>query len=148
MKTNIVIFEMNPEVLDVFRVPETAVSAEVLNALAGLYFNCDDVTDEDWSNFDVVNVAVSEEMRASNGVEKLDFPFQPLPGLTVEELLKPFQDFWSSLPETLSIRRFPFFPVCDLAESYCFGLIHDEADCDPVHEVDSPDDDPKSCYHC
>ena len=44
---------------------------------------CDDVTDEDWSNFDVVNVAVSEEMRASNGVEKLDFPFQPLPGETV-----------------------------------------------------------------
>jgi hypothetical protein len=83
VKTNIVIFEMNPEVLDVFRVPETAVSAEVLNALAGLYFNCDDVTDEDWSNFDVVNVAVSEEMRASNGVEKLDFPFQPLPGETV-----------------------------------------------------------------
>lgn len=73
---------------------------------------------------------------------------KPLTGLTVEELLKPFQDFWSSLPETLSIRRFPFFQVCDLAESYCFGLIHDEADCDPVHEVDSPDDDPKSCYHC
>ena len=61
MKTNIVIFEMNPEVLDVFRVPETAVSAEVLNALAGLYFNCDDVTDEDWSNFDVVNVAVAQD---------------------------------------------------------------------------------------
>lgn len=83
MKTNIVIFEMNPVVLFVFRVPETAVSAEVLNALAGLYFNRDVVTDEDWSNFNVVNVAASEDMRASNGVEKLDFPFQPLPGETV-----------------------------------------------------------------
>ncbi len=83
MKTNIVIFEINPEHLDVFRVPESAVPAATLQALAGIFFNCDDVTDEDWSNFDVVNVAVSEEMRASNGVEKLDFPFQPLPGETV-----------------------------------------------------------------
>lgn len=83
MKTNIVIFEMNPEVLDVFRVPETAVSADVLNAIVGLFFNCDDATDEDWANFEVVNVALSEEMRASNGVEKLDFPFQTLPGETV-----------------------------------------------------------------
>ena len=46
-------------------------------------FNCDDVTDEDWSNFDVVNVALSDEARSLNGVEKLDFPFQPLPGETV-----------------------------------------------------------------
>ena len=53
-----------------------------------------------------------------------------------------------SLPDSGSIRRAPFFAVCDLAESYCFGLIYDEADCDPDHEVDSPDDDPKSCYHC
>ena len=83
MKTNIVIFENNPEHLDVFRVPETAVSAELLNALAGLYFNCDDVTDEDWSNFEAVNVALSEELRPLNGVEKLDFPFQTLPGETV-----------------------------------------------------------------
>ena len=35
---------------------------------------------------------------------------KPLTGLTVEELLKPFQDFWSSLPETLSIRRFHSSP--------------------------------------
>lgn len=71
-----------------------------------------------------------------------------LSGLTLEEILKPFRDFWNQLPESKAIRRDPFFDVCDLAEAYCFGLIHDEADCDPVHEVDSPDDDPKSCYHC
>lgn len=64
---------------------------------------------------------------------------KPLTGSTIEELLKPFQDFWSSLPESMAIRRSPFFAVCDLAEVYAFGLIHDEADCDPVHEVDSPD---------
>ena len=83
MKTNIVIFELNPEVLNVYRVPETAVPAELLNSLAGLYFNCGDVTDEDWSNFEALNIALSDEARPLNGVEKLDFPFQPLPGETV-----------------------------------------------------------------
>ena len=83
MKTNIVIFEMNPEILDVFRVPETVVSADVLNAVAGLFFNCDNATEEDWANFEIVSTALSKEMRTSNGVEKLEFPFQPLPGETV-----------------------------------------------------------------
>lgn len=83
MKTNIVIFENNPEHLDVFRVPESAVPAATLQALAGIFFNCDDASDEDWENFNVVSNALAVEASASNGVEKLEFPFQPLPGETV-----------------------------------------------------------------
>lgn len=83
MKTNIVIFENNPEHLDVFRVPESTVPAATLQALAGICFNCEYVSDEDWSNFEAVNVALSEELRPLNGVEELKFPFQPLPGETV-----------------------------------------------------------------
>ena len=66
---------------------------------------------------------------------------KPLTGLTVEELLKPFQDFWDSLPDSGTVRRFPFFPVCDLAESYCFGLIYDDGEFDAAHEIDSPEGD-------
>ena len=83
MKTNIVIFENNPEHLDVFRVPESAVPAATLQALAGIFFNFDDASDEDWENFNVVSNAIAVEASESNGVEKLEFPFQPLPGETV-----------------------------------------------------------------
>lgn len=83
MKTNIVIFENNPETLNVYRVPETTVSEETLKALSGLFFNCGDVTDEDWANFEIVNIALSEGCPATNGVEELEFPFTPLPGETV-----------------------------------------------------------------
>lgn len=83
MKTNIVIFEMKPEVLDVYRVPETIVPFETLKSLSGLVFNCDNVTDEDWLNFDVLDTALSEEIRKLNGVEKLNFPLTPLPDETV-----------------------------------------------------------------
>ena len=84
MKTNIVIFEINPEHLDVFRVPESTVPAATLQALAGICFNCDDdASVEDWENFHVVDHALAVEARATNGVEELKFPFQPLPGETV-----------------------------------------------------------------
>ncbi len=83
MKTNIVIFEMNPEHLHVFRVPESAVPTATLQALAGIFFNYDGATVEDWDNFNVVSDALAAEARAANGVEKLEFPFQPLPGETV-----------------------------------------------------------------
>jgi len=35
------------------------------------------------------------------------------------ELLKPFQLFWEALPDSKSIRRMPFWRICDLAELYC-----------------------------
>lgn len=97
-----------------------------------------------------VQVVIDEIFREDYYVMKWDVVkhTKPLTGLTVEELLKPFQDFWSSLPDSKAARRFPYFLVCDLAESYCYDLIHDEADCRPIPQVDSPDDDPKSCYHC
>lgn len=32
-----------------------------------------------------------------------------------------FQKFWEALPDNKSIRRYPFFTICDLAEYYCEG---------------------------
>lgn len=61
-----------------------------------------------------------------------------LSGMVLEEMLKPFQDFWDALPDSKSVRRAPFFDVCDLAEAYCFDLIH-EVD-DLAHELDTPDE--------
>lgn len=46
---------------------------------------------------------------------------KPLEECSTEELLRPFQDFWSLLPDSRSCRREPFFAICDLAEEYCFG---------------------------
>lgn len=63
---------------------------------------------------------------------------KPLTGLTLEEILKPFQDFWNQLPDSKAVRRAPFFDVCDLAEAYCFGLIHEVEEL--AHELDCPDE--------
>jgi hypothetical protein len=46
---------------------------------------------------------------------------KPLEECSKAELLEPFQDFWEELPDNLSIRREPFFQVCELAEEFCFG---------------------------
>ena len=51
---------------------------------------------------------------------------KPLVECSKDELLKPFQDFWEELPDDPSIRRGPFFEICDLAERYCFSV--DEGD--------------------
>lgn len=32
-----------------------------------------------------------------------------------------FQHLWSALPDNKSIRSYPFFTLCDLAEFYCEG---------------------------
>lgn len=37
-----------------------------------------------------------------------------------------FQKFWEALPDNKSIRVYPFFTVCDLAEFYCEGDFYDE----------------------
>ena len=62
---------------------------------------------------------------------------KPLSAHTLDSLLKPFQDFWNMLPESKSIRRVPFFGVCDLAEAYCFDLVHEPDEL--AHVVDTPD---------
>lgn len=46
---------------------------------------------------------------------------QPITELEKRDILKPFQDFWNTLPDTPYIRREPFFAICDLAEEYMFG---------------------------
>lgn len=61
-----------------------------------------------------------------------------LSGLTLEGLLKPFQDFWNQLPESKAIRRDPFFDVFELAEAYCFDLTHEVEEL--AHELDTPDE--------
>lgn len=37
---------------------------------------------------------------------------------TIEEMMKFWHDFWWNLPDSGSIRREPFFKVCDIAEVY------------------------------
>lgn len=86
MKTNIVIFEINPEHLDVFRVPESTVPAATLRRCKRLPVFASTATtrrSKTGKNFHVVNDALAVEARATNGVEELKFPFQPLPGETV-----------------------------------------------------------------
>lgn len=53
---------------------------------------------------------------------------KPLSECDRAELLWPFQAFWERLPDDKSIRRGPFFTICDLAEAYCFGDEDDGVD--------------------
>lgn len=46
----------------------------------------------------------------------------PLATLEAPVAYKVFQDFWDALPDVSSIRRGPFFAVCDMAEKYCLML--------------------------
>lgn len=46
---------------------------------------------------------------------------KPLDECNRNELLTPFQAFWEALPQSMNIRRQPFFTVCDLAEELLFG---------------------------
>ncbi len=49
----------------------------------------------------------------------------PLTALTPAQGYKMFQDFWEALPDNKSIRRNPFYLICDLAEKYCLELAGD-----------------------
>jgi hypothetical protein len=53
--------------------------------------------------------------------DRVKNPIPPSEAKTREEILKQFQDFWEALPDSPEIRTGAFFPICDLAEEYCFG---------------------------
>ena len=80
MKTNLVIFEMNPEQLNVYRVPETVMTPDELLSIAGVAFNCDDASEEQWATFNELSEALTDEEMEANGVKFLEFPLSPLPG--------------------------------------------------------------------
>ena len=80
MNANIVVFEMNPEHLDVFRIPDNVMTPRELEALTGVAFNCDDASEEEWALYEKFSETVAEDTMALNGVEKLEFPFEAKPG--------------------------------------------------------------------
>lgn len=44
---------------------------------------------------------------------------KPIDECSVGEALKPFQDFWELLPDSIAIHRPPFSLICELAGEYC-----------------------------
>lgn len=80
MKTNIVIFEMNPEHLDVYRIPDNVMTPRELDTLTSIAFNCDEATGDDWLLYEKFSESVEEAAMSLNGVEKLKCPFETLPG--------------------------------------------------------------------
>lgn len=71
---NIVIYELNPEQLRPYLIPESVVSTEELMSVKGVGFNYDYATDEQWEVHNKVAEAISDDTPAE-GVEALEFPF-------------------------------------------------------------------------
>lgn len=83
---NIVIYELNPEELLVFAIPESVVSTEELLSLKGVGFNYDHATDAQWEVHTKFANA-TDPAQYAEGVEKLEFPFSVPEGGQVFHIL-------------------------------------------------------------
>lgn len=76
MVHNILLFEVIPETLEAFMIPESAVSRMELAALNGKCFNFDTTTTAEDAIFNRISISLSEENLAKLGIQKLKFPFR------------------------------------------------------------------------